>query len=141
MSLLHPHRGPDAQKVHWASSARITGVQRQENEVMLGPSMRRMEVLRSVRVNGSLTVLSGAPGTFSSSQRPVHPSSRARRGRSRGSGGSSTMGKRTEVRRQGSFLDYSFVPPALPSPSRSISIILKPPPLPDSPEVERGAVR
>lgn len=46
-------------------------------------------------------MLSGAPGTFSSSQCPVHPSSTGRRGRSKGSGGGSTTEGRSEVKGQG----------------------------------------
>lgn len=71
----------------------------------------------------ALTVLSGAPGTFRSSQRPVHPSSTGRRGRSRGSGGGSATGGRSEVRGQGPPLRLLLRLTLSLSPSRSVSII------------------
>lgn len=84
-------------------------------------------------------MLSGAPGTFSSSQRPVHPSSTARRGRFRGSGGGNTTGERSDVRGQESLAFHYSVPPSSSSPSRSVSIMLDSTAVLGSPEVQRVA--
>lgn len=109
----------------------------------LHPPVSRVEFLLGSEVKGesqkSLTVLSGGPGTFSNSQRPVHPTSRARRGRFRGSGGGSTTEERSQVKSQKSLQSTSpFRAPPLPSPSPSlsVSIILEPRQLLSSPETQ-----
>lgn len=86
-------------------------------------------------------MLCGAPGTFSSSQCPVQPTSRAPRGRFKGSGGGSTTGERSQVRGQKSIPAAAPLPsPPIPSPSPSLSVssILKPRQLPRSPETQRN---